>query len=223
VETVVSSPEVFVPSPSFFKDFSPSFRTSIADLYYLQAVQYYGEHLQTDQRFDALPAMLDLVTSLSPRFKRPYFFGSFALIDARRVDLVGPLLERGFAANPADWHFPATLGFFSYGFGSGKDKARTAAVWYQRAAALPERPPYIPRLAAALLSKGGERAKAVTMWGQVYAEGDEYSRAKAVAGLQRLLPLEQGARMKALAPLVDTMPEAALQELIAELFLGSGR
>ena len=30
-----ANPRVFVPSPTFFLDFSPSFRTSIADAYYL--------------------------------------------------------------------------------------------------------------------------------------------------------------------------------------------
>ena len=41
-----ANPKVFVPSPRFFQDFSPSFRTSIADAYYLMMVQYYGEHVK---------------------------------------------------------------------------------------------------------------------------------------------------------------------------------
>ena len=56
------------------------------------------------------------------------------------------------------------------------------------------------------------------MWGQVYAAGDKYSRQKAVDGLDRILPKEKEARMKALAPLVGTMPEDELDQLIAELF-----
>ena len=35
------------PSPQFFLDFSPSFRTTIADAYWLQMIQYYGEHITT--------------------------------------------------------------------------------------------------------------------------------------------------------------------------------
>ncbi len=56
------------------------------------------------------------------------------------------------------------------------------------------------------------------MWGQAYLAGDKYARQKAVDGLERILPKDKEARMKALAPLVDTMPEAALDQLIAELF-----
>jgi hypothetical protein len=215
-----ASPRVFVPSPKFFTDFSPSFRTSIADAYYLYMVQYYGEHLNSDQRFDALPGMLDVITTLSPHFKRAYFFGAFALIDAGKPSVAYDLLKRGFAANPGDWHFPSYLGFFAYGFASNKDKARIAAAWYQKAAAIPGRPGYIPRLAADLLTNGGEVKKAVLMWGSVYADGDKYSQQKAVAGLEKVLPAGKAARMKAVAPLYGTMPKAEFDALIAELFKG---
>ena len=60
-----ASPRVFVPSPRFFQDFSPGFRTSIADLYYLQMVQYYGEHVSGDGRLDSLPEMTALVTAFA--------------------------------------------------------------------------------------------------------------------------------------------------------------
>ena len=61
-----ANPRVFVPSPKFFLDFSPSFRTSIADAYYLCMVQYYGEHVAGDGRLDSLPAMAELVTRSQP-------------------------------------------------------------------------------------------------------------------------------------------------------------
>ena len=58
------------------------------------------------------------------------------------------------------------------------------------------------------------------MWGQVYADGDKYVRQKAVDDLERILPDDKEARMKALAPLVDTMPKDEFDQLIAELFKG---
>ena len=217
-----ASPRVFVPSPRFFLDFSPSFRTSIADAYYLNMVQYYGEHVASDGRLDSLPAIVDLVTALSPHFIRPYRFGAFALVDAGRPDLSVKLLQRAFRENPTQWGFPAYLGYFAYQYGSGSKKQNdlAAARWYERAAAVPESPPYLLRLAAVLSGKGGELEKAVTMWGQVYAAGDKYSRQKAVDGLDRILPTDKAARMKAVAPLTDTMPKADLEALIAELFKG---
>jgi tetratricopeptide (TPR) repeat protein len=215
-----ADPRVFVPSPGFFLDFSPSFRTSIADAYYLNMVQYYGEHVEGDGRLDSLPQMVDLVTRLSPHFTRAYLFGAFGLIDAGKPEVSYKILRRGFAANPGNWRFPSYLGFFAYAFASNKDKDRIAADWYSKAAAIPGSPAYLKRLAAALLAKGGESGKAILMWGQVYLAGDKYSRQKAVAGLERILPKSKQARMKAVAPLRDTMPEADFNALIAELFAG---
>jgi hypothetical protein len=157
---------------------------------------------------------------LSPHFTRAYLFGAFALIDADRPDAGYATLRRGFAENPGDWHFPAYLGFFAYRYGQGKDKNLVAARWYEQAAAIPGSPSYLLRLAAALSAKGGEDQKAILMWGQVYMGGDKYVRQKAVTELDSLLPKDKGARMKAVAPLVDTMPKAEFEALLAELFKG---
>ena len=56
------------------------------------------------------------------------------------------------------------------------------------------------------------------MWGQAYLAGDKYARQKAVEGLEKILPEEKEARMKAVAPLYDTMPKADFDALVAELF-----
>jgi hypothetical protein len=213
-----ADPRVFVPSAAFFFDFSPSFRTSVADAYYLAMVQYYGDHANGDGRLDALPQMVDLVTKLSPHFRRAYLFGAFALIDAGRPDAAYVVLKRGHRQNPGDWHFPAYTGFLAYRYGAGADKDRTAARWYEQAAAIPGAPAYLLRLAAVLSAKGGEDQKAILMWGQVYLAGDKFSRRKAVDGLDRILPKDKTARMKAVAPLYETMPQAEFEALTAELF-----
>jgi hypothetical protein len=223
-ERAPAGARVFVPSPKFFLDFSPSFRTTIADAYYLQMVQYYGEHLKSGH-LESMPAMVDLVTSLSPHFRRAYIFGAFALTDAGRPDLSVKLLEKGFAANPHDYTFPAYLGYFSYQYGNGSKQENEAAGsrWYRIAAAIPGSPPYLLRLAAVLAGKGGEEEKAVVMWGQVFAGGDKYARQKAVDGLDRILPTDKVARMRAVAPLQSTMSKADFEALIAELFQGYGQ
>ncbi len=215
-----ADPNVFVPSAKFFLDFSPSFRTSIADAYYLAMVQYYGEHVMGDGRLDSLPQMVDLVTRLSPHFTRAFMFGAFALMDAGRPDVAYEVLKRGYAENPGDWHYPAYLGFFAYRYSQGKDKDLVAARWYQKAAAIPGAPSYLLRLAAALSAKGGADQKAILMWGQVYMGGDKYVRQKAVAELDSILPKDKAARMKAVAPLYQTMPKAEFEALTAELFKG---
>jgi hypothetical protein len=216
-QSAPANPRVFVPDPDVYLKLSPSFRTSIADAYYLAMVQYFGEHVSGDGEFDALPQMVDLVTKLSPRFKRAYFFGAFALVDAGRPDLSYALLQRGFAANPGDYRFPSYLGYFAYRYGRGEARNQVAGEWYQKAAAIPGRPDYIPRLAATILGKGGELEKSVALWGQVYMAGDKFSRGKAIAGLERILPTDPAKRRQALAPLALTMPEDELASLLAAL------
>ncbi len=214
------NPQVFVPSPHFYEKLSPSYRTSIADLYWLGIVQYYGEHIDDDRRLDSLPAMLDLVTALSPHFIEPYLFSTFALADAGQPQKAYELLERGYRANPRNWRLPYQLGFLAYAYGQGNEKALTAARWFEKASGLPGSPAFMPRLVAGMLRRGGEREKAVLMWGPIFTEGDKFAREKAVASLDYLLPKGKEARMKAVAPLYQTMPKADFEALTAELFKG---
>ena len=106
-------------------------------------------------------------------------------MDTGHPELGYALLKKGFKENrdrPDSWQFPILLGFFAYHYGFGDDKSLEAAKWYQKAAAIPGSPDYVDRLAAVLLGKGGETEKAILLWGQVYAQGDKYSRKKAVDG-----------------------------------------
>ncbi len=216
----LGDPKVFVPAPSFYQKAAGTFAVPVADAYWLYTIQYYGEHVNSDHRLDSLPAMLDLVTRLSPHFRQAYFFGAFALLDARRADLGYELLKRGYAQNPRDWHFPFYLGFFVYTFAQGAHKDQIAAQYYEQAAKLPGHLPSVPRLAAALYQKGHEREKAMMMWAQVYGQGDKYSRKKAITAFNTLLPKDKAARMKAVAGLKGLMSAADFQQFIADIFKG---
>ncbi len=156
---------------------------------------------------------------LSPRFIRAYTFGSFALVDAGRPDLGARLLERGFEANPNEWVLPSLRAFFAYQYGAGDEKAnlREAAYWYQRAAEVPGSPASQERLAAVLMAKGGAAQKAMLMWGQVYAEGDKYSKPKAVDGIYALLSSDAAARSRQLQALRDTLSSADYEALVRDL------
>lgn len=213
----VSRAVVFVPSPDFFKDFSPAFRTVAADVYWLATIQYYGEHIEGDKRLDSLPSYVRLVTDLSPRFWKAYLFGAFALIDAGKGQEAYELLVRGARRNPDVWQVKTTLGSLIYMYARNEDKAELAAEWYEKAAAVPGRPDWVPRVAAALLAKGGESEKAALMWAQVYATGDTYAQEKAVAALGEILPQDATARVQALQPLGALMTPQKFTQLSAIL------
>ena len=78
----------------------------------------------------------------------------------------------------------------------------------------------MPRLAAALFQKGHDRQKAMMMWAQVYGQGDLYSRQKAVAALDGLLPKDKTARMKAVASSKDLMSPLDFNQFIIDVFKG---
>ena len=184
-------------------------------------VQYYGEHVTGDGRLDSLPAMADLVTALSPHFTRAYLFSAFALIDAGRPDVGYAILERGFKENPGDWRFPAYLGFFAYRYGAGADKDLVAAQWYQQAARDPGQPAVHPAAGGDAPDQGRRRSRRPSScgdrrtWPATSTRGSELSRSSA-----RYCPQDKAARMKAVAPLYDTMPKAQADALVAELFKG---
>ena len=210
----------FVPSPRFFLDFSPSFRTTIADAYWLQTIQYYGEHVRSDQEYQRLRPLLDLVTELSPRFERAYLFGAYALLDAGEGNAAYKLLERGFARNPNAWRMATNLGILMYSFGPEDVKREVAADWFEKAAAIPGAPDYVRRIAARLLGEGGETEKAIALYAELYATGDEYSRKKAIAGLDDILPSDSQARRVALEQVRDLMEPNTFADLLAALGLG---
>ena len=220
-----SNPVVFVPSPGFYHSFSPSVRATVADVYWLATIQYYGEHVNSDHRLDSLPAMVRLVTDLSPHFTQAYFFGSFAMIDVGRPDVAYSLLKSGFAANPRDWQFPFYLGFFAYTYATNSRRFAVAAQWYAEAARLPGRPEFVPRLAAELATRGASPQVAIDLWTQVWVTGrktdDKYAWQKAVTALDKLLPADRTAREKAVAALEPSVPRALFPQLIADLFQGS--
>ena len=168
--------------------------------------------------------MVDLVTALSPHFIRPYLFGAFALVDAGRPDLSVKLLRARLSGRiPTEWGFPAYLGYFAYQYGSGSKKQNdlAAARWYEKAAAIPGSPAYLPRLAAVLSGKGGRAREGGHHVGSGVLRRATSTRGRRPStGSSASCPTDKAARMKALAPLYDTMPKDEFEALIAELFKG---
>lgn len=212
-----SGGQPFVPSPRFFLDFSPSFRTTIADAYWLQMIQYYGDHITTDQEYYRLKPMLDLITRLSPKYERAYLFGAYALLDAGLGNDAYRLLERGFDENPDAWQLATNAGILMYSYGPDNVKRKVAADWFEKAAAVPGAPEYVSRIAARLLGEGGELEKATALYAELYATGDKYSREKAIAGLDKILPQSRVERRQALERVRDLMAPDTFARLVAEL------
>ena len=141
-----------------------------ADLAWLRAVQYYGEHRTTDNRFGRMPHVFDILTTLSPRFLSPHVFGAFAMAQ-EGGDFAGAerLMRKGIDANPRSGRLAFEMGFLYYVRPGGRD-LRHAAEYFEQAARQADGPPASARFAAFARQHAGDLRVAYELWSAVLRE-----------------------------------------------------
>lgn len=145
---------------------------TFADLAWMRAVQYYGEHRASDMRFTRLYHVFDILTTLSPRFVPSYIFGGFALAqEGGQFDKAEALMLKGIEANPSSGLLAFELGFLYYVKPGGRDLAR-AGEYFEQAARLPDGPPSSRRFAAYVRQNAGDFAVARALWVEVARTSD---------------------------------------------------
>jgi hypothetical protein len=188
-----ATPILWVQSGPLASRLALGFKNLVADIYWMRAVVYYGGQRRSTegkQNYDLLYPLLDLVTSLDPRFRVAYRFGAIFLAEAYpagpgRPDLAIALLKRGLEHQPSAWEYAHDIGFVYYW---SLHDYETAATWFDRGAALPGAPSWLKPLAAMTLAQGGNRQTSRQMWLQIAESGEvEWIRRSAE---QRLLQLD---------------------------------
>jgi len=197
-------------------------RSLAADVYWIRAIQYFGgrarisRERQTDPfepppsisaappvSFDQLFPLLDITTTLDPRFNIAYRFGAIFLAakypeGPGRPDLAVRLLEKGLKTSPEKWQYWHDIGFVYYWNSHDYQKASEA---FQRGAGLPGAPWWLRSLAATMLARGGDRETSRLLWRQLYeTANNEYAQIAARTKLMQLDAIEQ---IEQLQPLVD--------------------
>src|SRR3972149_10777571 len=128
----------YFPSGDFVQGKVGGFDMLFADWVWLRAIQYYGQHRLTDAKFTYLGHILDVLTTLDPRFIHAYTFGALLLThDSAEPEKALQLLKKGNEKNPDRWEIPFTEGFIQYVF--LKDY-REAVRAFRLASSLPESP-----------------------------------------------------------------------------------
>jgi hypothetical protein len=160
---------------------------TVADLAWLRAVQYYGEHSRTDMRFANLYHVFDILTSLSPHFIPAYVFGSFALAqEGNEFGHAEALMLKGIEANPTSGRLAFELGFLYYVRPGGRE-LRHAGEYFERAARLPDGPTSSRRFAAYVRQNAGDLAVAWALWRDVAQNSDNrYLREMAEREMRRI-------------------------------------
>ena len=158
------------PTGAWIRPLTCGFNELVADAVWLRALQYYGEHRASDQRYPYLETLFQTLTDLDPRFVNAYIFGALTLAeDEGQLDRGLALLQRGMAANPESWWLVFEYGFLQYIHGD--DPAR-AGYWLARAARMDGSPTWVQRLAAYASAKSGDRETALALWIEVYHNSD---------------------------------------------------
>ena len=158
-----------------------------ADLYWIRAIQYYGglKHrlspasgplkgvppppaslAAVGDDYNLLYPMLDITTTLDPRFNIAYRFGAIFLAEpypggSGRADLAIALLEKGLRERPDKWEYLEDIGFVHYWY---THDYLAASDWFQKAADVSGAPWWLRSMAATTRAKGGDRESSRLMW-----------------------------------------------------------
>lgn len=97
------------------KYFTLGFDNFIADIVWLQFIQYFGENnyvRRTGSKkydFSYTYKYIDVITTLDPNFSYVYWFGAFAIADEmNKPDLAMKVITKGIKNNPKNWWLPYT-------------------------------------------------------------------------------------------------------------------
>jgi hypothetical protein len=168
---------LYVTSPNTARRLSLAYQSVAADLYWIRALQYFGGTKRIvdaggtiidpgRRQYAGLYPLLDLTTSLDPRFNLAYRFGALFLSEAApggpgRPDLAIRLLEKGLRERPDRWEYMQDIGFVHYWW---RHDYLAAAEWFKRAGDTSGAPWWLRSLAATTLAEGGDRRSSRTMW-----------------------------------------------------------
>ncbi len=180
----------YLPTAGSVKMMSLGYSGLMADIYWTRTVQYFGRRVNVaGARFELLAPLLDTATQLDPQLMPAYEFGSVFLAEdpprgAGRPEEAVALLERGIAANPAEWRLWYELGFVHYFNRHDYAAARQA---FESGSKVPGAHPWMKQLAARMAEHGGDLVTARFLWAKAYEEAtDPRIRANALALLREL-------------------------------------
>lgn len=139
----------------------------LADLYWMRAIQYFGakaidirEAKETGTvEMRLLYPLLDVTTTLDPKYIPPYRLGAYFLFHAEEQERAFELLRKGIRNNPNNVRLYQDLAFFEWNAGNCDEAARL----YIEGAKLPHAPRWLASMSAVVLAECGKRDFAVQM------------------------------------------------------------
>ncbi len=163
------------PSGKFLREISLGHPQLLADLAWLEAIQYYGKHRLSDRRYPLSPHLFKTLIEADPHFEGAYLFAALVMAEGGYLREAEQHLQKGAAVNPHSWGLRFELGFFQYV--ALQDYARAAQSFHD-ASRLEGAAEYVGRFAAASFERAGDEETARALWGVIArsSENEEIQR-----------------------------------------------
>ena len=206
-------------SSSALKKMSLGYSEILADIYWLRAIQYFGdsERKLKEKNPDILYKYFDILTDLDPKFVNAYRFGGTFLAEPPPFGLGEMekgvrLFDKGRKNNPENFRLPLEEAFLFYLY--ERDYERAAEL-FKEASEKPGLSPFrrmsLKGMAASAHSKGGNRELSKQIWQIIYKTSPSEGRRNfALRNLEELSTMDMEDRLtKALKEYVgryNTLP-----------------
>jgi len=208
----IADETVYVQSGTAIRRMAGALTGLAADVYWIRTLQYYGGAKRrlmaqpqapdppaslaapTSSEYASLYPLLDITTSLDPRFNIAYRFGAVFLAEPYpggpgRPDLAIALLEKGLRDQPDKWEYMEDIGFVHYWYAHDY---RAAAAWFHKAGEVSGAPWWLRSLAATTLAQGGDRQSSRMMWEAIRESAEnDWLRKDAERRLAQLRALDE--------------------------------
>lgn len=168
---------IYIPSGKYLKHATFGYSSLLADLVFIWAIQYYGDH-NIAERYDNLDHIFSIIAELDPHYLDPYEVGAIiAVYEAKDPYLAFKVLDRGLEKNPDQWIFPYQAGHYA---AINLKDYELAQKYYTKTMAIEGAPAIAHRLYADAAFKGTDYQTAWENWKEVYETTDD-ERIKKIA------------------------------------------
>jgi tetratricopeptide (TPR) repeat protein len=188
VKDILPPKEVlYLPKGDYVKVVAMGFDSMWADVLWLRTLQYFGGHFMADKEYPIMDRLLDVITTLEPRFPDAYSFGGMVLQEEmNRRDKAVDFLKEGIKNNPDNWRLAYELGFLWFEAArqakdttAKKYDSEQAISAYTIATARPGCPEFVGRIINQMYYEGGEKEVAYQLWTMTKedaeAKGDKFT------------------------------------------------
>ncbi len=187
-----TSEALYLPNENAVKFISFRYEKVLANYLWFRTINYFGKHYASDQHYQWLYHMCDLVTTLDPRARHVYeFCGSMLAWEVNAPAEARTLLTKAVEHDPDYWKFPYLRGFVSLYFLNDPESAKDD---FMRASKLPGVHPMVVGLAAKTVALQDDPGQAIAFLENILKTTDDQFARKVLIDRLRELSYERDLR-----------------------------